>query len=153
MQEKKPKTTIEPESTTSSTQRHAATAASHAAPAVVSHAAPAAVPHRSSVEDVHTQKAADKQGIGQAVREPNVENHLPFHQKIVLWVHQAFPGHEHAFYGGVIGLVVAILFILLDFWVTLEIVIFSVAGVAIGQLFDGNPRIIRAIRSLFEPRN
>lgn len=145
MQEKKPKTTIEPESTTSSTQRHAATAASHAAPA--------AVPHSSSVEDIHTQKAADKQGIGQAVREPNVENHLPFHQKIAFWVHQAFPGHEHAFYGGVLGLVVAILFILLDFWVTLEIVIFSVAGVAIGQLFDGNPRIIRAIRSLFEPRN
>lgn len=75
------------------------------------------------------------------------------HQAVVGWVHRSFPGHENAFYGGVTGLALAILFLIVGFWTTLEIALFCIAGVAVGQLLDGDPRIIRTIRSLFEPRN
>ena len=65
------------------------------------------------------------------------------------WVHRTFAGHEHAFYGGVIAFVIALLVFAVGFWPVLFICLLVVAGVALGQVFDGDPRIIRAIRNLF----
>ena len=40
-----------------------------------------------------------------------------------------------------------------NFGKTLLIALFLVGGIAIGQIFDGDPKIIRAIRHLIEARN
>lgn len=66
------------------------------------------------------------------------------------WVHRTFPGHEHAFYGACIALFLALLTFAIGpikvFFLCLVVLI----GIAIGQVFDGNPVIVRAIRDLFE---
>lgn len=55
------------------------------------------------------------------------------------------PGHEHAVLGGLLGLLVACLV----FWIgiprTLVLCLFAVAGVAVGQALDGDPKIVKAI--------
>ena len=66
------------------------------------------------------------------------------------WVHKTFPGHENAFYGAILALIVALLVFIIGVWRTLLLVILVVVGIAIGQVFDGNPKIINAIRGLFE---
>lgn len=66
------------------------------------------------------------------------------------WVHKTFPGHENAFYGAIIALVVALLVFIIGVWRSLLLVALVVVGIAIGQAFDGDPKIINAIRGLFE---
>lgn len=65
------------------------------------------------------------------------------------WFRQSFPGHEHAVFGGICGLVVAILVFAIGFWKTLFIVICVLVGVAIGQYADGNTTVVRAISRFF----
>lgn len=65
------------------------------------------------------------------------------------WLKNNFPGHENAAFGGLCGLVVAILVFLIGFWRTLFIVICVLVGVAIGQYLDGNPTVVKAVRKLF----
>lgn len=65
----------------------------------------------------------------------------------------AVPGHEGAVVGGLVGLILAVLVLVLGFWCTLAIAFFVVAGIAAGQAFDGNPRIIRALRAFINDRN
>lgn len=65
------------------------------------------------------------------------------------WVHTTFPGHEHAFMGGVVALLLAILMLVVG---PLHVILLSLAivvGVAVGQYFDGDPKIIRMITGLF----
>ena len=66
------------------------------------------------------------------------------------WLKTNYPGHEHAFIGGVLGFVVALLIFVIGFWATFLIVVFVVIGIAVGQYFDGDPKIVRAIHRLFE---
>ena len=66
------------------------------------------------------------------------------------WVHKTFPGHENAFYGAMLALLVAALVFIIGVWRTLLLVVLVIVGIAIGQVFDGNPKIINAIRGLFE---
>ena len=54
--------------------------------------------------------------------------------RVSAWVGKTFPGHENAFWGGVLGLVAAVV---------------VVAGIAVGQLVDGDPKLIRALQRLF----
>ena len=65
------------------------------------------------------------------------------------WVRRTFPGHEHAFWGGVLGFVVAILFLVLGLFKALVIVVLVVAGVAVGQALDGDSRIVDLLRRIF----
>jgi len=65
------------------------------------------------------------------------------------WVHRRFPGHEHAFWGGVIALVIALLVFIIGLPRMLLICLLVVVGVALGQVVDGDPKIIRAIANLF----
>lgn len=65
------------------------------------------------------------------------------------WVSRTFPGHENAFWGGVIGLLVAVAFFALGPWRTALIAVLVVAGVAAGQMLDGDPKIINTLRKLF----
>lgn len=65
------------------------------------------------------------------------------------WVRRTFPGGEGAFWGGVVGLVAAIAFLVLGVWYTAVIAVFVLVGVAVGQAVDGDPKILNLIRSLF----
>ena len=65
------------------------------------------------------------------------------------WFKATFPGRQHSVMGGICGLVVALLIFGIGFWRTLFIVICVAIGVAIGQFFDGNPRVVRAVRKVF----
>lgn len=65
------------------------------------------------------------------------------------WLAKTFPGNEHAAMGGVLGLIVAIAFFVAGFWKTLFVMLLVVAGVALGQFLDGDPKIVNLIRRLF----
>lgn len=65
------------------------------------------------------------------------------------WVTNTFPGHEHAFWGGVCGLLAAILFFVIGLWRALVVVVLVTLGVAVGQAIDGDARIVRTLRRLF----
>lgn len=65
------------------------------------------------------------------------------------WLHETFPGHENAVIGGFVGFLVALLFFVIGFWRTLLVVVLVVVGVAFGQLADGDPKIIDALRGIF----
>lgn len=69
------------------------------------------------------------------------------------WVGATFPGNENAFWGGVVGLVAALVLIAIGPWYTLVIAVLVLAGVAVGQLADGDPKIINALRRLFSRGN
>lgn len=62
------------------------------------------------------------------------------------WVSKTFPGHEKAFWGGMCGLVVALAVFVIGVWRTVLIVALVLVGVAVGQLFDGDPKIINLVR-------
>lgn len=66
------------------------------------------------------------------------------------WVRSTFPGHEGAFWGAVIALIVALLIFMIGFFRVLLIILLVVVGIAIGQIIDGDPKIIRAITRLFK---
>ncbi len=66
------------------------------------------------------------------------------------WVHKTFPGHENAFYGAMVALLVALLVFIIGVWRTLLLGVLVLVGVAIGQMLDGDPKIINAVRGLFE---
>lgn len=79
--------------------------------------------------------------VGEAVRDGSA--------RLLAWVRRTFPGHEHAFWGGVLGFVVALLFLFLGLWRALVIVVLVVAGVAAGQALDGDSKIMDLLRRLF----
>lgn len=65
------------------------------------------------------------------------------------WVRRSFPGHEHAFWGGVLGLVLALAFFAIGIWRTLVIVVLVLLGVALGLALDGDSRLWDTLRHLF----
>ena len=64
------------------------------------------------------------------------------------WFKRTFPGHENAVIFGLIGLVAAILIFVIGIWRALIVTLFVVVGVAIGQVVDGDPKILRALQRL-----
>lgn len=79
--------------------------------------------------------------VGEAVRDGSA--------RLLAWVRRTFPGHEHAFWGGVLGFVVALLFLFLGLWRALVIVVLVVVGVAAGQALDGDSKIVDLLRRIF----
>lgn len=69
--------------------------------------------------------------------------------RVFSWVRRTFPGHENAFWGGVCGLLAAVVFFAIGFWRTVVIVVLVVVGVALGQVLDGDSKIVDALRRLF----
>ena len=69
--------------------------------------------------------------------------------RLFAWVRRTFPGHEHAFWGGVLGFVAAILFLVLGLFKALVIVLLVIVGVAAGQALDGDSKIMDLVRRLF----
>lgn len=69
--------------------------------------------------------------------------------RVSAWVGKTFPGHENAFWGGVFGLVAAVVLLAFGILKTLIVAVLVVAGIAVGQLADGDPKLIRALQRLF----
>ena len=69
--------------------------------------------------------------------------------RISAWVRRAFPGQERAFWGAILGLVAAIVFLAVGPWPLIVIAVFVFAGVAAGQVLDGDPKIVNTLRHLF----
>ena len=65
------------------------------------------------------------------------------------WVSRNFPGHEHAFWGGVLGLAVAVAFFALGLLRTIVIVVLVFVGVSLGLALDGDSRLVDTLRRLF----
>lgn len=65
------------------------------------------------------------------------------------WLDGLFPGHGNAAFFALIGFVVALVFITIGFVRTLVVIALVVAGLAFGQQLDGNPKILRALKRLF----
>ena len=72
--------------------------------------------------------------------------------KMSAWFKGAFPGHENAVLFGLIGLIVAILIFVVGIWRALIVSLFVVVGVAIGQVIDGDPKILRALQRALSDR-
>lgn len=62
---------------------------------------------------------------------------------------ESLRGHEHAFLGGVAGLVVAVAIYAVGIVPTLVTLALVALGVALGQLADGDPKLIELVRRLF----
>ncbi len=65
------------------------------------------------------------------------------------WLSGNFPGHENAVFGGICGLIVAVLVFAIGFLRTLFVLLCVLVGVAIGQYLDGNPTVVKAVRKFF----
>ena len=93
--------------------------------------------------DQGAKKASDDGSytVGEAVRDGA--------GRLFSWVRRTFPGHEHAFWGGVIGFLAAVLFLVLGLWRALVIVVLVIIGVAAGQALDGDSKIMDLVRRLF----
>ena len=83
----------------------------------------------------------DSYTVGEAVRDGSA--------RLFAWVRRTFPGHEHAFWGGVLGFVAAILFLVLGLFKALVILALVIVGVAVGQALDGDSKIMDLVRRLF----
>lgn len=92
-------------------------------------------------EDGAPASEGGPQTVGEAVRDGSA--------RLFSWVRRTFPGHEHAFWGGILGFVAALLFLALGLWRALVIVVLVVVGVAVGQALDGDSRIVDLIRRIF----
>ena len=53
--------------------------------------------------------------------------------RVSAWVGKTFPGHENAFWGGVFGLVAAVVLLAFGILKTLVVAVLVVAGIAVGQ--------------------
>ncbi len=71
-------------------------------------------------------------------------------ESLASWVHRSFPGHEHAFWGGVVALLVALLVFVIGLWRVIFISIVVIVGIAIGQVLDGDPKLVNTIRDLID---
>lgn len=66
------------------------------------------------------------------------------------WLDQTFPHSRNAVLGGLCGLAVAILLFTIGIFKTLVIAILVVAGVALGQFADGDPKLVHIVEKLIK---
>lgn len=99
---------------------------------------------------VPEQETSQPEQEEQPVAKPTGKSFSEVRGSAAGWVHRTFPGHEHAFYGGVIALLLALLVFLIGLPRVLLICVLVFVGVAVGQVLDGDPKIIRTIRGLFD---
>ena len=98
-------------------------------------------PEQSAPTQPMAEAAPSEQAQGQAGKTRESLSH---------WFHRTFAGHEHAFWGGAIALLLALAAFIFGPGKVLLVCLLVVVGVAIGQIFDGDPKIIRMIRGLFD---
>ncbi len=70
-------------------------------------------------------------------------------KRVSSWVSRAFPGHEKAFWGGVCGLLVALVLFAIGLLRTIIVVVLVGLGIALGQMADGDPKLVKMVRKFF----
>lgn len=85
-----------------------------------------------------------------AEEKPSAEGLRGSASKAIDWLDKILPGNRNAAIGAAVGLIFALLFFVIGFWRMLACAIFVFAGIAVGQLLDGDPKIIRAIKRFID---
>lgn len=143
-----PRTTIETQDAQKDEARPEASAAAGTAPAGKHAAQPGAA--KADAAAAAQEQAPDGQGADGAQSSGSLKH---ARRSLAAWLAENFPGHENAVFGGLIGLVIAILVFVIGFWQTLFITACVLVGVAVGQYADGNPKVVNAFLSLFGNRD
>lgn len=87
------------------------------------------------------------ESAGEAKTQQGTQGYL---QRFDAWLNATFPNNRGAVLGGVVGLIIALLFFAIGFWHTLFIAVLVLIGVAVGQYVDGDPKLVRAISKLIK---
>lgn len=66
------------------------------------------------------------------------------------WLDETFPHSRNAVLGGLCGLLLAILLFSIGLIKTLVIAVLVLAGVALGQYADGDPKLVRIVEKLIK---
>ena len=70
-------------------------------------------------------------------------------KRVSSWVSCTFPGHEKAFWGGACGLLVALILFAIGLLRTIIVVVLVGLGIALGQMADGDPKLVKIVRKFF----
>lgn len=103
-------------------------------------------PDETATSATEQDEAAD----GAANPEPASPKAAKVAASVVSWPSRFFPGHEHAAWGGLCGIVIAILVFVVGFWKTLFVTVMACVGITLGQCLDGDPKIINFIRRMID---
>lgn len=103
---------------------------------------------RAAAGAAAASSAASAAATKAAVVEDAVQKAKP-RISVTGWVRSTFPGHVYAFWGAVLAIVVALLTFAIGLPRMLLVAILVFIGIALGQVLDGDPKIIRTIRDLF----
>ena len=109
---------------------------------------PAPAP-KAQTDDGAKSKAGAGAAAGSGTAGSDTDPAAAGFSRVSSWVGKTFPGHENAFWGGVFGLVAAVVLLAFGILKTLIVAVLVVAGIAVGQLADGDPKLIRALQRLF----
>ncbi len=72
--------------------------------------------------------------------------------RLSTWFATTFPHSRNAVFGGICGLVVALLLFSVGLFKTLVIALLVTIGVACGQYADGDPKLVNLVRELMKRR-
>ena len=108
---------------------------------------PSYMPEGQEDDRTQTDVPSDPSPVAPGGETPGHDASL--RQGVSAWVGKTFPGNEHAVLGGLAGFVVALLVFVVGFWRALFVAALVLAGVALGQYLDGDPKIVNLIKSLF----
>ncbi len=107
----------------------------------------------SAVKPAQASQAGAGAGMGVDVGAPGAEKNpadaTAYTRRVSSWVSRTFPGHEKAFWGGVCGLLVALILFAIGLLRTIIVVVLVGLGVALGQMADGDPKLVKLVRKFF----
>lgn len=95
-----------------------------------------------------SQAGADA-GAGAPGGEKTPADAAAYTKRVSSWVSRTFPGHEKAFWGGVCGLLVALILFAIGLLRTIIVVVLVGLGIALGQMADGDPKLVKIVRKFF----
>ena len=115
-------------------------------------APPLKIEHK--VEDTNTKSKVDNTSKKTAssandTKEVKEGTFSMAHRSVLEMFEELFPGHPNAGLCGFIGFIVSLLIFIIGFWKTLLIVLLITVGISIGQILDGDPKIINICKELF----
>lgn len=85
-------------------------------------------------------------------RDASPAEHESLLTHAIRWFDIMFPRNRHAVIGGCVGLIVALMIFIIGIIDTLIIAVFIIAGIAIGQYFDGDAKLGRFLQDVLKRR-
>ncbi len=100
----------------------------------------------------HTQPAPETPPMADPAPQAGKTSVGAYFGKVSAWFKRTFPGKEYAVIFGFLGFVIAVLIFIIGVWRALIAAAFVTVGVAVGQIADGDPKIVRTIRRFISNR-